>query len=256
MQLITSRSNEKVKKYKALLSKPEKGFVALEGARLISDCVDAGASFSELFVSQKARKGWDAEALAEKVRAAGADVIDVTDDLLEYMSDTQHPGGMLAIAVWNASEEMNPDLPVVALDDLQDPGNLGTIIRSAAAFGYGTVLLGGKTAKANSPKVARASMGAIYRINILHVKNLAGALAGMKDCGYKVYGLDMDGSPIEELVAVAPYCLVVGSEGSGLSKDVASVLDSTVSIRMEKGVESLNASVAASIAMWSATQGK
>lgn len=254
MQLITSRSNEKVKRYKALLSKPEKGLVTLEGVKLISDCLDAGASFSELYVSQKARKGWDADVMAEKVRATGADIIDVTDDLLEYMSDTQHPGGMAAIAVWNASDEISPDMPVVALDDLQDPGNLGAIIRSAAAFGYGGVLLGGKTAKANSPKVARASMGAIYRINILHVKNLAAALTGLKECGYKVHGLDMGGAPLEGLQAVVPYCLVVGSEGSGLSKEVRAVLDSTVSIRMCGGVESLNASVAASIAMWSAAK--
>lgn len=252
--MITSRSNEKIKKYRALVSKPEKGFVTLEGARLIGDCADAGASFSELFISERGRKSRDSEELAEKVRAAGAEIIDVTDDLLEYMSDTQHPGGMTAIALWDAAEEINPDLPAIALDDLQDPGNLGAIIRSAAAFGYGAVLLGGKTAKANSPKVARASMGAIYRINILHVKNLAAALTGLKECGYKVHGLDMDGAPIEELRAVIPYCLVVGSEGAGLSKEVRAVLDSTVSIRMSGGVESLNASVAASIAMWSAAK--
>ncbi len=254
MRLITSRSNEKVKRYRALVAKPELGLVALEGARLIGDCVDAGASFSELFISERGRKSRDAEELAEKVRAAGAEIVDVTDDILDYMSDTQHPGGMTAIAMWSAAEEINPDLPVIALDDLQDPGNLGAIIRSAAAFGYGAVLLGGKTAKANSPKVARASMGAIYRINILHVKNLAAALIGLKECGYKVHGLDMDGTPIEELNAAVPYCMVVGSEGAGLSKEVRAVLDSTVSIRMSGGVESLNASVAASIAMWSASK--
>jgi len=252
--LITSRSNEKVKRYRALVAKPELGLVALEGARLIGDCVDAGASFSELFISERGRKSRDAEELAEKVRAAGAEIVDVTDDILDYMSDTQHPGGMTAIAMWSAAEEINPDLPVIALDDLQDPGNLGAIIRSAAAFGYGAVLLGGKTAKANSPKVARASMGAIYRINILHVKNLAAALIGLKECGYKVHGLDMDGTPIEELHTAVPYCMVVGSEGAGLSKEVRAVLDSTVSIRMSDGVESLNASVAASIAMWSAAK--
>ncbi|HOG53535.1 MAG TPA: RNA methyltransferase [Bacillota bacterium] len=254
MHLITSRSNEKIRKYRALVSKPEEGFVTLEGIRLIRDCFDAGASFSELFISERCRRNRDSIELAEKARATGAEIVDVTDDILDYMADTQHPGGMAAIAIWNAAEDISPDLPVIALDDLQDPGNLGAIIRSAAAFGYGAVLLGGKTAKANSPKVARASMGAIYRINILHVKNLAAALAGLKECGFKVHGLDMEGAPIEDLRAVVPYCMVVGSEGSGLSNDVRALLDSTVSIRMAGGVESLNASVAASIAMWSASR--
>lgn len=248
--MITSRSNDKIKRYRSLLSKPEEGLVCLEGQRLVADSIDAGARLLSIYISPKAHAIEETGSILLRAEESGAEVIEVSEDVLQYMCDTEHPRGIVAVASWNSAVGIDLEKPAVALDGVQDPGNVGTIIRSAAAFGYGAVLLGGETAKAYSPKVARASMGSIYRLDILHLKNLAGSLQGLKDCGCKVYGLDMDGDPVDAIVLTMPYCLVVGSEGAGLSDGVRAVLDGLVSIPMKGGVESLNAAVASSIAMW------
>ncbi|HNV35325.1 MAG TPA: RNA methyltransferase [Bacillota bacterium] len=253
--MITSRSNDKIKRYRSLLARPEEGLVCLEGQRLVADSVDAGARLVSLFVSPRAHAVKDTHRILEGANESGAEVIEVSEDILEYMCDTEHPRGIAAVAAWAPAVGIGLEKPVVALDGVQDPGNVGTIIRSAAAFGYGAVLLGGETARAYSPKVARASMGSIYRLDILHLKNLAGSLQGLKDCGCKVYGLDMDGEPVDGIRFAMPYCLVVGSEAEGLSDGVRTVLDGLVSVPMKGSVESLNAAVASSIAMWAASKG-
>ena len=248
--MITSRTNDRIKGYRGLITKPEAGLVTLEGARLIEDCAAAGARFTELFVTPKGT-GWPGyHRIRSAVSASGGIVTEVSQDILDYMSEVEHPQGMAAIAEWSPSAEINPERPVVALDGVQDPGNVGTIIRTAAALGFGAVMLGGSTARGNSPKVARASMGAIFRIPVLHVANLSGALEGMKECGFKLAALDSSGGPLSGFTTDSAVCLVVGAEAQGISDEVKAVSDVVLSIPMSAGVESLNASVAAALAMW------
>lgn len=249
--MITSRGNDRVKAYKALLARPEPTLVGLEGHRLISDCVYAGASLTELFVSPRG-KGQAAEQIEKAARQQGANILEVTDEVMDSMADTDHPAGIAAVARWMPAEAIDPGKPVIALDGVQDPGNVGTILRSAAAFGFGSAILGERTARAYSPKVARSSMGAIYRVNVIHVRNLPAALEGMKECGFSAIGLDMEGRLLESYGFELPFCLIVGSEGEGISDEVEAVLTAKVAIGMREEVESLNASVAASIAMWAA----
>lgn len=252
--MITSRTNDRVRRYRNLTAKPEAGLVTLEGPRLIEDCAAAGARFSELFVTPKGT-GWPGyHRIRAAVSASGGIITEVSEDILEYMCEVEHPQGMAAIAEWSQSREMDPSKPVLALDGVQDPGNVGTAIRTSAALGFGAVILGGNTAKGSSPKVARASMGSIYRIPVLQVENLAGALEGMKECGFKVAVLDSSGEPLAGFSADAPVCLVVGAEAQGVSDAVRSLADSVLSIPMSAGVESLNASIAAALAMWELTR--
>ncbi len=248
--MITSRTNDRIRRYRGLAAKPEPGLVTLEGPRLIEDCAAAGARFSELFVTPKGT-GWQGyHRVRAAVSASGGTITEVSEDILQYMCEVEHPQGMAAIAEWEQSREIDPSKPVVALDGVQDPGNVGTVIRTAAALGFGSVILGGSTAKAGTPKVARASMGSIYRIPVLYVENLAGALTGMKECGFKIAVLDSSGGPLAGFKAEAEVCLVVGAEAQGISEAVKAVADTVLSIPMSAGVESLNASVAAALAMW------
>jgi TrmH family RNA methyltransferase len=248
--MITSRTNDRIRSYRGLIAKPEAGLVTLEGPRLIEDCAASGASFRELFVTPKGT-GWPGyHRIRSAVSISGGTITEVSEDILGFMCDVEHPQGMAAIAEWHPAKEISPERPVVALDGVQDPGNVGTVIRTAAALGFGAVILGGSTARGNSPKVARASMGSIFRIPVLHVANLAGSLAGMKDCGFKVAALDSLGEPLSGLNLDSAVCLVVGAEAQGISDEVRAISDVVLSIPMSAGVESLNASVAAALAMW------
>ncbi len=248
--MITSRANDNIRRYRGLLSKPEPGFVCLEGPKLIADCIEAGAKLVDMFISPRGIAARGSGSVRRAVMAAGGNVWEVSDPIIDYMCDTEHPQGMAAVAAWSYSSEIPDKAPVIALDGVQDPGNVGAIIRTAAAFGFGAVVLGGDTAAASSPKAARASMGSIFRIRILQVRNLKGALEGMKECGFAIVGLDMAGEVLSKASLHGDCCLVVGSEGNGLSDGVKAATDRLMSIPMRCGVESLNASVAASVAMW------
>lgn len=252
--MITSRSNERVKRYRNLLSKPEEGFVALEGPRLIEDSAAAGAKIVELFYTTRSTRWQGYHRIRASASSSGALLTEVSEDILSYMSDVEHPQGMAAISEWKPADEIDPGRMVIALDSVQDPGNVGTIIRTAAALGFGSVILGGDTAKANTPKVARASMGSIFRVAVLQIRNLAGALEGMKECGYSIVALDIEGEPLSGFSCAPQTCLIVGAEVAGISELVKKSSDSVVSIPMHAGVESLNASIAASLAMWELTR--
>ncbi len=248
--MITSRTNDRIRGYRGLITKPEAGLVTLEGPRLIEDCALSGACFRELFVTPKGT-GWPGyHRIRSAVSASGGTIIEVSEDILDYMCDVEHPQGMAAIAEWHPATEIDPEKPAIALDGVQDPGNVGTIIRTAAALGFGSVILGGSSAKGSSPKVARASMGSIFRIPVLQVANLAGSLEGMKECGFTVAALDSSGGQLTGFTTDAAVCLVVGAESQGISDAVKAVSDVVLSIPMSAGVESLNASVAAALAMW------
>jgi TrmH family RNA methyltransferase len=244
--MITSRTNESIKRYRGLLIKPEPGFVCLEGLKLISDSIKAGAKVLELFISPKGEAARGGTGIRYATIGSGGKVWEADDEILDYMCDTEHPQGVAAIAAWEPRTEIVPGSHVLALDGVQDPGNVGTMIRTAAAFGFEAVILGGDTARANSPKVARSSAGAIFKINVLQLKNLEGALSGLKECGFKIIALDMGGEPIVKAEPSSSYCLVVGSEGNGLSRSVKAISDVLLSIPMRGAIESLNASVA----MW------
>ncbi len=157
-----------------------------------------------------------------------------------------HADDVLAAAI----DSGQPPL-IVALDGVTDPRNLGAVVRSAAAFGAHGVLLPERRSASMTATAWRTSAGAAARLPIARVTNLVRTLVAYKKAGLTVIGLDADGGPtLDELeVAVDPLLLVIGSEGRGLSRLVGDTCDLTVSIPMVGGTESLNASVAAAVAL-------
>ena len=138
----------------------------------------------------------------------------------------------------------------LAVDEMTDPQNLGAIIRSAACLGFSTIILPQRRTVGLTPAVYKVACGAVERVNIVEVSNLSNALLDLKEEGFWIYGADMDGQSITQTDYASPAVLVIGSEGTGIREKTAENCDQIISIPQKGGVESLNASAAASIIMY------
>ena len=242
--LIQSTQNETVKRMRSLASKKgrqETGLHLIEGERLVREAVTSGAEIAELFVEE----GRDAADLAERVSR----VYTVTRRVLESMTDTGTPQGICA-AVHTPSTDAPHSYPkglIVALDRVQDPGNLGTILRTADAMGAAGLLLGAGCADPFGPKVLRSTMGSVYHIPLWQGV-LTDELAKLRDEGFSLICGHLDGT--ETLPETGDKCvLIIGNEGSGVSDEVAEMCEK-YRLTMYGRAESLNASVAAGILMY------
>ena len=139
---------------------------------------------------------------------------------------------------------------LLLLDNLQDPGNLGTIIRSSKAFNIDTIVISPTTVDMYNPKVLRATEGMIFHINII-IRDLPSFITKLKKDNYKIYGTKVDGGVnIKDTLIKKKYALVIGNEGNGVSEEVNNLCDEYLYIKMNKEVESLNAGVATSILLY------
>jgi len=242
MEVITSISNSKVQALRALYTKKgrdEANAYVLEGVNIVKD-IPAEEKVLAYYLSESKR-----EELAFVLKDKSVEVYVLADDLLKRVADTISPSGVVAVLAkpqardgWKRAEKL------LVLDGVSDPGNVGTILRTAIAAGYPDVLLLGG-ADPYSPKVVRASMGAIYRLRVYEEVGV-----DPEDINKTVYLLDMAGENIFDTVPQTPYALVVGSEAKGASEAMRRRADKVVSIPMSGGIESLNAAVAAAIGMY------
>lgn len=249
--MITSRQNPKLKLVHALLGRSrerreERAFVA-EGVRLLEEARSSGwPSRFILYSDGLSERGL---ALVRQLRAAGGDVEEVSADLMQAVSETDAPQGILAVL-----EEHDLPLPpspdfLLIPDRIRDPGNLGALLRSAAAAGVQAVLIPPETADAFAPKVVRAAMGAHFRLPLARldwpdVRQLCDS------AGLNVYLADMGGQPCWDIDLRLPLALIVGSEAGGGSEEARSLASGSISVPMPGGSESLNAGVAGSILMF------
>jgi TrmH family RNA methyltransferase len=252
---IASRDNPAYKALAKLAAsaaeRRKRGCSVIEGAHLVAACLDAGHAPAQVFVSRAAaQSGANAALLA---RAGGAQVVELADALFDAVSGVEAPMGILAVV------PTPPGRPAPAqarfcllLEDLQDPGNVGTLLRSAAAAGVEHVLLSRTCAFAWSPKVLRAGQGAHFALNIVEGADLAAWVAAFRGtsvalCGEakaSIYEADLRG-------AVA---FLVGNEGAGLSPGLQAAATVRARIPMPGRAESLNAGVAGSIALFEAVR--
>ena len=230
------------------------GCFLIEGEKLVRDAIDASAPIAEL--------------LATDDRAAAlpqGDVTPISDKDAARLSDTRSPQGCFAVVrdtlppAADALAALPPQgrSTVVALDAVQDPGNAGTLIRLATAFGADAVLTGPGTADPIHPRVVRAATGAWFHVVIARSPGLAADLRLLSGRGYEIVGAAADGPSVwdEPPAETAPArrALVLGNEGGGFSLDLAAVLDRRVGVPIAPHVESLNVAVAAGIILgvWS-----
>jgi RNA methyltransferase, TrmH family len=226
--------------------------VLVEGLRSVEAAVEAGAPLVDMVVTRAALQDPVIRALAER---AAVPVYVVPEPVLERISEVETSQGILATVAETLVDES--DLPslqtILALDGLQDPGNIGTIIRTAAWFGIDAVVAGPGAADFYNPKVVRSAMGGLWDVRLTRTKDLAGLLDRLRKAGFTCYGADLAGVPPSAWKPAAPAVLILGSEAHGLSSEIASRLDERVCVPgspKRKGTESLNVAMAASILMY------
>jgi len=180
-------------------------------------------------------------------------VYQMPEHVFAAVCDTRTPQGIAAVLTPETRPADGPRL--VALDGVQDPGNVGTIIRTADAAGFDGLLLSRECADLFSPKVLRATMGSIFRMGFSFPASLPEALMALRRKGYSILCSQLDGDPFYEREGVGPaFALIIGNEGQGVSDPVKETATHHLRLPMRGGAESLNAAVAAGIMMYDLTR--
>ena len=223
------------------------GLTVLDGAHLLAAYLDSGRPVEELFVSRAGVE--DGEVASLVARAAPARATLLSDALFEALSTVESPTGVIAIVRTPGSQPAPPDARLaLLLEDIQDPGNVGMLLRSAAAAGAQHVLLSPRCAFAWAPKVLRAAMGAHFRLNIVEGADLAAWLAAFRGTGVALGGEAP--RSLYDCDLAGPVALAIGNEGAGLSPALAAAAGVRARIPMAPGIESLNAAAAGTVALF------
>lgn len=257
MEIITSKNNAAVMAAAKLADKKyrerEKKF-AFEGIKLFEEAQRAGVRFSRVFVTEDAY-----EKYAEKLSVLGANVLTVVSDAVyEKLSFENAPQGVFSVAEYFSPQTKKEASFVLLLDGVADPGNFGAVLRSAEAFGVDSVYTGKNGADLYNPKTVRACMGSIFRMNVRRSESIADDIRALQKDGFRVFAtaLDKRSQDIRKADFSGKIAFVIGNEGHGVSAEVLEACDSTLIIPMHEGPESLNAAVAASVAMWEIARGR
>ena len=245
--IIESQGNPNIKKVRALLDKHrardrEDAFI-IEGIRMFNET--PREILREVYVSESFHKKNPINGI-EKLYI-------VKDELFRRLSDVKTPQGILAVVerLHYGLEDILRGGLVIMLEGLQDPGNLGTILRTGEAAGISGLIMDENTADIYSPKVVRSTMGSIFRVPFIRVDSAAGLVPRLKDKGYTICSASLEGSiSLEKAHFKKDSVIVIGNEGSGISRQLTDLSDMAVRIPMEGKVESLNAAVSASILMY------
>ncbi len=256
MQEITSPNNPRIKlarKLQRRRAREQSGLCLLEGLRLVADALAAGASFDAAFVARRLAEQAEQNPLLAALEKAGVPLLVVDEALLAEISDTVTAQGIIALA--HLPAPAIPDNPwlVLVLDGVGDPGNAGTLLRSAAAAGVELVIFGPETVDAFSPKVLRAGMGAHFRTAAQSCETWAAVAASLGE-GRSLYVADAQAAiAYDTLDWRQPAALIIGGEAHGPSQMARSVA-TPIAIPMQGASESLNAAVAGSVILFEAAR--
>ena len=223
------------------------GLFLVEGVRSVEAAVEAGASIAELLVTPQSRL----DPRVAAVLTLAVPVREVGPRELAKVSEVETAQGLVALARFpEAPPPLATAARVLALDGVQDPGNVGALLRVAAWFGLDAVVAGAGTADFFGAKVVRSAMGGLWDVALHRTDDLAATLDALGAAGFGRYGAALDGADVDAWRPAAPSVLVLGSEAHGLSPEVAARLDGTVTIPgspRRRGAESLNVAVAAGV---------
>ena len=255
--MISSVSNAQIKNIIKLQAKAkernEQGVFICEGRKIFEEARQAkNVTVQKTYVS---------ESFYEEMTAKASDYFDgveyeiVSDAVFKQIAETMTPQGVLAVVTkpQHSLEEMiKGDVGTyVVLEDVRDPGNLGTIVRTAEGAGVKGVILSKGCVDIFNPKVIRSTMGAIYRMPFVYAEDFLGTLEKMKQSGISVYAAHLEGAVYyDEVSYEKKTAIMIGNEGNGLTREAADAATSYIKIPMEGNVESLNAGIAAAVLMY------
>ena len=238
------RHGRRLKDLRKRVRERRQGEVVVDGRRLVSDLVRWNVAIRELYLVPGIAEDFEAVGW----RQAAEEVFELEASVLTDIAPTRNPQGVLAIAEEPRWPDWSAEGGVALwLDRIQDPGNVGAIVRSAAGLGAEVVLLSPDCADPFGASAVRGSAGAVFRIPVGRDVGLAGLWVKVREHGGEVWATDSLGEKIDGWQPPKPCLLLLGAEGVGLDPDVAELADGTVAIPMSRGVESLNVAVATGI---------
>lgn len=237
--MITSLENKEIKKYLKLKKKKyrdlEKLFL-VEGEHLIKEAEKSNSLVKVILTEDKELE-------------TNKEILYVTHEIMKKLSNLDTPPEMIGVCKINDNNKVKGNI-ILALDDIQDPGNLGTIIRSAVAFNIKTILLSENTVDLYNPKVLRSTQGLLFYTNIIRC-DLEKELKKLKEEQYSIYVTNVEeGKEINKMNVAEKLVLVMGNEGNGVSSNIKSLKDENIYIKTNNLVESLNVGVATSILLY------
>ena len=238
--LITSVDNKKIKKYVSLKnskSRKEEGLFLVEGMHMCYEANKQGL-LADLLVLENTEISF----------SYPGEITYVTLNVMKKVSSLLNPTNVIGVCKINSSNEIIGDRLLI-LDEVQDPGNIGTIIRSSCAFNVDTIILSTNSVDIYNDKVLRSTQGMIFNMNIVY-SDLMEIIPKLRDTGYMILGTNVnDGVDVRD-VKVNKYALVMGNEGNGVHKEIQELCDKNLYIKMNSDCESLNVGVATSILLY------
>ena len=236
--MYSSIQNEKIKKIKKLREKKYRdieGLFIVEGKNLVMEAYKNNL-LKTLIVLDNSSFNLSIE------------TIRVSENVMKYLSELNTPNEIMGICYKKKEENISGN--ILILDNIQDPGNLGTIIRSAVAFSISTIIVSPDTVSIYNSKVLRSTQGLLFDVNII-VRDISSAIDDLKQNGYKIYGTKVDnGKNLKDIDSTNKYAVIMGNEGSGVNKDILDKCDEYIYIPMNEKCESLNVGVATSIILY------
>jgi len=262
IELISSRSNKTVKYLKALglaRNRQKEGCFLVEGIRIIEEAMERGGTIKMLIVTPLASSNERAAALVHSAKERKIEVMWVADRVIDYISDTKSNQGIMALV--QPAEYTVDDLEkgqmrlIVVAHMLQDPGNLGTIVRVAEAAGAGGVVITPGTVDFYNPKALRATMGSIFRLPTVRINSLDDFVEKFRKKGYQIVAAMVSAKDrYFDIDYGKPTIVLLGQEAAGLPTDAYNLSDTQVSIPMATMMDSLNVASAASILIYEAVR--
>ena len=254
MQVISSKDNEFVKHVKKLKEKKYRDInqeFIIEGIKLVKEAIEEKANIKNIIICDNCEdSGIIPKDLMYEI--AKYNCIYVTENILKTMSDVNAPQGILAIISMNNKNneiDYSQDI-IVALDDIQDPGNLGTILRTVDSVGLNQILVSKGTADCYNPKVVRSTMGAIFRIKIIECENLEQTLKETQKNNFRIVVSSLQTKNSLYDINFDKKVIIIGNEANGVEPQIQKIADEKIKIPMLGKTESLNASVATGVILY------
>lgn len=255
--LIKSKDNQKIKLVRSLENKKTRdlqGLYVIESVKLVEEAIKENISFEFVFMSESLANKLDTSKLIKTFNENKIEYHIIENNLFKEVSNTVNSQGIIGIAKKpkNDIEAIIKNYNfMVFCDKLQDPGNLGTIIRTADAFGPCAVVLSPGCVDAYNDKTVRACAGAIFRVPIVEIENSLSFIKNLKEQEFSIISTVVDSDKsFDDINNPKRICLIIGNEGNGVSKEIKEASDECITIKMTGQTESLNASIAAAISIY------
>lgn len=255
MDIIRSRDNSKIKYIRSLYSKKNRDtdFV-VEGIKFVREAVNEDAEIKFILLNESSIDKSEINDILEIVKQKKVEFYCCDDNIFETVSETINSQGILAVLIKNQfsiDRILDDNRFIIMCDRIQDPGNLGTIIRNADAFGPAAVIMNKGCVDVYNSKVVRAAAGALFRVSIVTDYSNEEIVSCLRKTGFKIISTVVNSClSFDDIEKTEKICVVIGNEGQGVSKEILEKSDMNITIEMTGRAESLNASVAAGICIY------